>query len=65
MPLSRLKFDKNGNITEMPSEPPESQMKERIKIKAYPTTEAGGFVGLDGTGRRNVGISITTFCAEC
>ena len=38
------KFDKNGNITEMPSEPPESQMKERIKIKAYPTTEAGGFV---------------------
>ena len=38
------KFDKDGNITEMPSEPPESQMKERIKIKAYSTHEAGGFV---------------------
>ena len=38
------KFDKDGKITEMPSEPPESQMKERIKIKAYPTKEAGGFV---------------------
>jgi phthalate 4,5-dioxygenase oxygenase subunit len=38
------KFDKDGNITEMPSEPPESQMKERIRIKAYPTHEAAGFV---------------------
>ena len=38
------KFDINGNIMEMPSEPPESQMKNRLKIKSYPTNEAGGFV---------------------
>lgn len=38
------KFDVEGNVMEMPSEPPESGFAEKVKHKAYPTREAGGFV---------------------
>jgi phthalate 4,5-dioxygenase oxygenase subunit len=38
------KFDVDGNVTDMPSEPKASGFAERVKHKAYPTREAGGFV---------------------
>jgi phthalate 4,5-dioxygenase oxygenase subunit len=38
------KFDVKGNVVEMPSEPAESSLKEKTKIKSYPTEEVGGFV---------------------
>jgi phthalate 4,5-dioxygenase oxygenase subunit len=38
------KFDVEGNVIDMPSEPPESRFAEKVKHKAYPTHEAGGFV---------------------
>ena len=38
------KFDVDGNVVEMPSEPKESGFAEKVKHKAYPTREAGGFV---------------------
>ena len=38
------KFDVDGNCLEMPSEPPASGFCEKVKHKAYPTREAGGFV---------------------
>jgi phthalate 4,5-dioxygenase len=38
------KFDVEGNIVEMASEPADSPLFERLKHKAYPTHEAGGFV---------------------
>ncbi len=38
------KFDVDGNVMEMPSEPKESGFAEKVKHKAYPTQEAGGFV---------------------
>ncbi len=38
------KFDVEGKVTDMPSEPPESRLKERVRHTAYPTREAGGFV---------------------
>jgi len=38
------KFDVDGNVVEMPSEPPASSFADRVKHKAYPTEEAGGFV---------------------
>jgi phthalate 4,5-dioxygenase oxygenase subunit len=38
------KFDVNGNVLEMPSEPKESGLINKVKHKAYPTREAGGFV---------------------
>lgn len=38
------KFDVEGNVLEMPSEPPESRFAEKVKHKAYPAREAGGFV---------------------
>jgi len=38
------KFDVDGNVVEMPSEPKESGFSGRVKHKAYPTQEAGGFV---------------------
>ena len=38
------KFDVDGNVTEMPSEPEGSGFVEKVKHKAYPTQEAGGFV---------------------
>src|SRR5258705_6002836 len=38
------KFDRAGNCVDMPSEPPESDFRDRLTIKAYPTYEAGGLV---------------------
>ncbi len=38
------KFDVDGNVLEMPSEPRESRFAERVKHTAYPTRQAGGFV---------------------
>ena len=38
------KFDVEGNVVEMVSEPPESRFAEKVRHLAYPTQEAGGFV---------------------
>lgn len=38
------KFDVEGNVVEMASEPPGTTIPQRIKQKAYPAREAGGFV---------------------
>lgn len=38
------KFDVNGNCVDMSSEPPESKLKDKVKHRAYPITECGGFV---------------------
>src|ERR687884_858098 len=38
------KMDVEGNVLEMASEPPESGFVEKVKMKAYPAREAGGFV---------------------
>ena len=38
------KFDVDGNIVEMASEPANSLIPDRVKHKSYPACEAGGFV---------------------
>ncbi len=38
------KFDVDGNCVDMPSEPPESQFREKVGIAAYPTREWGGYI---------------------
>ena len=38
------KMDVEGNVLEMASEPHESSLIEKVKHKAYPAREAGGFV---------------------
>lgn len=38
------KFDVDGNVLEMVSEPPESGFADKVKHKSYPTREAGGFI---------------------
>jgi phthalate 4,5-dioxygenase len=38
------KFDVEGNVVDLASEPPGSSVPERIKQKAYPVREGGGFV---------------------
>jgi nitrite reductase/ring-hydroxylating ferredoxin subunit len=38
------KFDVHGNTVSMPTEPAESDFKERLKIKSYPAKEFGGVV---------------------
>ena len=38
------KFDVDGNCLDMASEPPGTQMNDKIKARAYPVREAGGFV---------------------
>jgi nitrite reductase/ring-hydroxylating ferredoxin subunit len=38
------KYDRTGQCVHMPTEPKESTYKERIKLKAYPTWEAGGMI---------------------
>ena len=35
------KYDIDGNCVDMPSEPAESNFKDKVKIRAYPTVEAG------------------------
>lgn len=38
------KFDVDGNCTDLPSEPPESNFADKIKLTAYPTAERGGLL---------------------
>jgi phthalate 4,5-dioxygenase len=38
------KFDTEGNVIDMPSEPKASALPEKIRHVSYPTREAGGFV---------------------
>ena len=38
------KFDTGGRCVDMPSEPPDSMFKDKVRIGAYPTFEAGGIV---------------------
>ena len=38
------KFDANGTCVDMPSEPPDSLFKTKVKIAAYPTFEGGDVV---------------------
>jgi phthalate 4,5-dioxygenase oxygenase subunit len=38
------KVDADGNVVEMPSEPPEACAAAKFRHPAYPTAEAGGFV---------------------
>jgi phthalate 4,5-dioxygenase oxygenase subunit len=38
------KFDVDGNCVDMPSEPPESNFKDKIRITSYPTTVHGGLI---------------------
>jgi len=38
------KFDVEGRCTDMPSEPPDSNFKDKVRAKAYPCVERGGFV---------------------
>jgi phthalate 4,5-dioxygenase oxygenase subunit len=38
------KFDINGDCVDMPSEPAESNFKDKVKITAYPTNEGGGMI---------------------
>src|SRR5712671_275796 len=37
------KFDRDGNVMDMPSEPKESGSADKVKHVSYPTREAGGF----------------------
>jgi phthalate 4,5-dioxygenase len=38
------KFDVSGQCVDMPSEPAESDYKERVQVEAYPTREWGGVI---------------------
>src|SRR5471030_3146844 len=38
------KFDVNGNCVDLPSEPVDSGVRERIKLKSYPCIEQGGAI---------------------
>ena len=38
------KFDVDGDCVDMPSEPAESNFRDKVKITAYPATELGGIV---------------------
>lgn len=38
------KFDVDGKCVDMPTEPDDRGFKDRVRIKAYPTREAGGIV---------------------
>lgn len=38
------KFDVEGNCVDMPSEPPDSTYRTKVKLTAYPAREAGGVV---------------------
>lgn len=38
------KFDTDGNVLDMPSEPKESALRQKAKHLSYPTREAAGFV---------------------
>lgn len=38
------KFDVNGNCVDLPSEPPTSNFKSKVRIGAYPTVDKGGLI---------------------
>ena len=38
------KFDTDGNCVDLPAEPADSQMREKVKIKHYPTMEKAGVI---------------------
>ena len=38
------KFDVNGDCVDMPSEPADTPLKAKVKMKAYPTFEKGGVI---------------------
>jgi phthalate 4,5-dioxygenase oxygenase subunit len=38
------KFDRSGNCVDMPSEPPDSLFKSKVRIESYPTWEGGGMI---------------------
>ncbi|MCL6562433.1 MAG: Rieske 2Fe-2S domain-containing protein [Firmicutes bacterium] len=38
------KFDVNGRCVDMPNEPPTSNFKNKVRIRTYPTHEAGGVI---------------------
>ena len=38
------KFDVDGNCVDMPSEPAESNFKDKVRIKAYPCMDMGGAI---------------------
>ncbi|MBV9583168.1 MAG: Rieske 2Fe-2S domain-containing protein [Chloroflexi bacterium] len=38
------KFDTTGQCIDMPSEPAESDFKDRLRVRAYPTYEVGGMI---------------------
>jgi len=38
------KYDVEGNVLETPAESPESQLKRKVRHKAYPCVEAGGMI---------------------
>jgi phenylpropionate dioxygenase-like ring-hydroxylating dioxygenase large terminal subunit len=38
------KFDVDGNVLDMPAEPPNTPLKQDIKIKSYPVREWGGVI---------------------
>jgi phthalate 4,5-dioxygenase len=38
------KFDVDGHCVDMPGEPPETDFKDKIRLKVYPTVELGGVV---------------------
>ena len=48
------KMDVEGNVLEMASEPPESGFVAKVKHKAYPAKEWGGFVWTYKIGRAHV-----------
>ncbi|WP_433279937.1 Rieske 2Fe-2S domain-containing protein [Pseudonocardia xinjiangensis] len=43
-PYHGWKFDADGACVDMPSEPPNSVFKDKVKATAYPTHESGGIV---------------------
>src|SRR5919197_1282620 len=43
-PYHGWKFDADGACVDMPSEPPTSVFKHKVRLKAYPTHESGGIV---------------------
>jgi hypothetical protein len=38
------KFDEEGNCVDMPSEPPESNFKSKVRVQAYPCVEVNGMI---------------------
>jgi phthalate 4,5-dioxygenase len=43
-PYHGWQFDVDGNCIDMPSEPPTSSFKNRVKARAYPVHESGGLI---------------------